>query len=62
MLTLPIIMKEIDPYKFKEIASRMKNYQKEKWQSGARQIIIKAFTLKFLQNKALLAILKATEI
>ena len=53
------IMKEIDPYKIKLIGSRIKNYQKEKWQSAAKQIAIKANSAKFFQNKALLEILKA---
>ena len=30
------IMKETDPYKIKQIGSRNKNYQKDKWQSAAK--------------------------
>ena len=54
------IMKEMDPYKIKQIGSRIKNYQKEKWQSDCQQTAIKANTAKFFKNKALLEILKAT--
>ena len=50
------IMKETDPYKIKQIGSRIKNYVKEKWQSAAKQIAIKANTAMFSQNKALLEI------
>ena len=48
------IMKENDPYIIKQIGSRIKSYLKEKWQSVAKQIAVKANTAKFLQNKALL--------
>ena len=53
-------MKEVNPYKIKEIGSRIKNYWKEKWQSTTKQIVIKEITAKFFQNKALHDILKAT--
>ena len=56
-MTLPIIGSwEIDPYKIKKIVSGKKKWWKEKWQSAAQQIAIKAYTAKFLQNKALLEI------
>ena len=55
-------MKEIDPYKIKQIGSRIKkNDQKEKWQSAAKHITIKVTTAKFLQNKVLLEVIKATK-
>ena len=41
-LTHHRIMKEMDPYKIKQIGSRIKNYQKEKWQSAAELIAITA--------------------
>ena len=53
-------MKETDPYKIKEIVSRIKNYPKEKLQSAAKHIAIKANTAKFFQSKAFLEILKVT--
>ena len=46
-------MKGTGPYKIKQIGSRIKNYQKEKWQSAAKQIA------KFFQNKSILIMLKA---
>ena len=61
MMTLLIIEScETDPYKIKQISSRIKNSQ-EKWQSTAKQIVTKAITAKFLQYKALLEILKQQE-
>ena len=57
-----MIRKETDPYKIKQTGSSIKNYQKEKWQSAAKQIAIKGNTAKFLPNKALLELLKQQEI
>ena len=38
------IINETGPYKIKQIGSRIKSYQKKKWQSVAKQIAIKANT------------------
>ena len=43
------------------MVSRIKNCQKEKWQSAVQQIAVKANTAKFLKNKVLLQSLKAIE-
>ena len=53
-------MRETDPHKIKQISSRIKNYWKDKWQSAAKEIAIKANSAKFLWNKTLLEILKET--
>ena len=54
------IMKTSNPYEIKGLGSRVKNFDKEKWRSHARQVATDACFAKFLQNHDLKKILLET--
>jgi ribA/ribD-fused uncharacterized protein len=54
------IMKERDPSKQKALGRQVKNFNKEKWESKARQIVYKANYAKFTQHPDLYSFLMST--
>ncbi len=48
------IMKSTDPREQKKFGRKVKNFDQEKWETIARDVVTKANYLKFSQNRALL--------
>lgn len=58
--TLEKIMLTSDPYKMKDLGSRVKGYVKEVWHQKSKDIVKKAVVAKFTQNKNLAGVLRSS--
>lgn len=58
--TLAKIMKTKNPYKIKEIGSRVRGFNKEMWRASCKDVAIRAVSAKFKQNPNLSKLLIST--
>lgn len=57
-VALENIMRAQNPYRIKELGSRIRNFDKNRWSKDSQSIVTRAVTAKFTQNKNLSGILK----
>lgn len=58
--SLELIMRATNPYRIKELGSRVHGFDRAVWQHEAKKVVTRAVTAKFTQNKNLAGLLRST--